>query len=320
MKKERFMPSEHNKVTVCITTYNRLDRVKEAVKSVFNQTYTNFELIVVDDCSSDGTEAYFNEVFVNNDKLIYIRHEDNKGLAAARNTAILSGTGKYFTFCDDDDLWDINYLSEFVKVADEYDDNWCFSCGAKKDNGEIYLNQFFDGKLSYYISRGFTPPVAGQFYNLNRLKEIGGYNENIKSGVDHDLWIKLSTHGSHIKSIGLALAIPNLYYNDGRITCNEDSRRTGINKSLKTWEIMITDFYGADFYKAFFKSYQIHLDKQFIFKYLGNKSFFKAFKLYLRSKYKYIILKTFICNRFFLKGSDKPLLYIKSGGINEKNL
>ena len=85
-----------------------------AIQSVLDQTYEDFELIVVDDGSTDNTE----EVVKNfgNDKIRYIRHEENKGAAAARNTGIRAARGEYIGFQDSDDEWLPVKLEKQIKV------------------------------------------------------------------------------------------------------------------------------------------------------------------------------------------------------------
>ena len=95
---------ENNLVSICVTTFNRKEFLKLTLNSILAQTYKNIEVLVVDDCSNDGTKELIENKFLNIDKRIkYFRHENNKGLAVARNTAIINSKGKYFTFCDDDD-------------------------------------------------------------------------------------------------------------------------------------------------------------------------------------------------------------------------
>ena len=83
-------------VSVCITTFNRKASLIETVNSILSQTYQNIEVIIVDDCSSDGTDIIIKKILSKKKKIKYIRHKKNKGLAAARNTAIFNAKGRYF--------------------------------------------------------------------------------------------------------------------------------------------------------------------------------------------------------------------------------
>lgn len=90
-------------VSIVIPTYNRERLLNRAIKSVLNQTYTNFELIVVDDCSTDCTESVVKGF--QDDRIRYIRHERNQGAPTARNNGIKAANGEYIAFQDSDDVW-----------------------------------------------------------------------------------------------------------------------------------------------------------------------------------------------------------------------
>ena len=101
-------------VSVIIPTYNGSNTILRAINSVLNQTYSNLELIIVDDCSKDNTFEVVKNV---KDKRVKVlRHKKNRGGSAARNTGIKEAKGEYIAFLDDDDEW----LSEKVEKQVEY--------------------------------------------------------------------------------------------------------------------------------------------------------------------------------------------------------
>tara|TARA_Y100000992_G_C21263419_1_gene492559 strand:- start:7 stop:975 length:969 start_codon:yes stop_codon:yes gene_type:complete len=298
---------ENNLVSICVTTFNRKEFLKLTLNSILAQTYKNIEVLVVDDCSNDGTKELIENKFLNIDKRIkYFRHENNKGLAVARNTAIINSKGKYFTFCDDDDLWVSNFIEEFVNIASKYNSNWCFCCGGKYKNmlGRKTESPFyFEGELKKLIKEGFTPPVSSQFYNLQVLKDIGGYNTNIKSGVDHDLWIKLAKINCNIIYISKALSIPNANSNLGRMTTRYDQRLSGIKNSLQIWKNDLEEMYDKKFFLDFHKAYIDREQSKFLEHYLRN--FNLSMILRIKSNIStYVFLKIlfkFLSKKFFFK-------------------
>ena len=104
-------------VSVIIPTYNRAEFLRLAITSVLNQTFQDFEIIVVDDASEDHTHEVMNNL---NDKRIkYIRHEVNKRVSAARNTGVLHSSGDYIAFLDDDDEWLPSKLQRQVALLED---------------------------------------------------------------------------------------------------------------------------------------------------------------------------------------------------------
>ena len=271
----------NNLVTICITTYNRKILLPLTLKSILNQTYKNIEVLIIDDCSNDGTrELIENELLKLDDRIKCIRHTENKGLANGRNTAINNAKGKYFTFCDDDDEWKENFIEEFVKIADIYPSDWCFYCGIIYKNflGRIVnVISEYEGTLKQHIRDGFTPPVASQFYALESLKKVNGYNEKIKSGVDHDLWIRLAKININVKSIPTALSIPNANAKHDRMTTNYKKRIKGIKNSLLIWKADLEWLYGESFYFHFCNAYMKREKMKFLYFYMSELEIRKAY-------------------------------------------
>jgi glycosyltransferase involved in cell wall biosynthesis len=275
-------------VTVCITTYNRKNFLPLSLKSILTQTYKNIEIIIVDDFSNDGTQELIENELLNLDiRIKYIRHKKNKGLAAARNTAIYNGKGKYFSFCDDDDLWHSDFVEKFVETAKNFNDQWCFCCGEtiKEDNLEIKRNYNQpDISLKEAILKGYVPPCAAQFYFTSTLKKINGYNEMIKSGVDHDLWLALSYKNINLHFLPYALAMPNRNDDYEKMTNNFDKRNHYINDSLIIWKKNFINEYGEEIYKNFCIRYKYEIFKSFLIRYVKNKKFIQIIKIFLYKK------------------------------------
>ena len=97
-------------ISVVLPTYNRAWDLKRAIDSVLDQTYPHFELIVVDDGSSDETIEMMNEI--KDERILFIKHQVNKGAAASRNTGIRASKGSYIAFLDSDDMWSADKLEK----------------------------------------------------------------------------------------------------------------------------------------------------------------------------------------------------------------
>lgn len=115
-------PPDDPTVSVVTPTYNHAETLPRAIDSVLAQTFENFEYIVVDDASIDDTESVVDSY--DDDRIQYVRHEENKGGSAARNTGIKRAKGKYIAFLDADDEWLPEKLAVQVDCLEERTDDW----------------------------------------------------------------------------------------------------------------------------------------------------------------------------------------------------
>lgn len=144
------------KVSIVIPVYNVASYIEECLQSVFEQTYRNIEVIIVDDCGKDNSMQLV-ETFVNKVKDVpfkIIHHPKNLGLSAARNTGIKEATGNYIYFIDSDDFITNNCIETFVELIKKYPDSdvvfgstifyptqWASYClNVKKDSIPEYSN------------------------------------------------------------------------------------------------------------------------------------------------------------------------------------
>lgn len=271
-------------VSVCITTYNRRDLLPLALTSVSSQTYSPLEILIVDDCSSDGTDKLVRDrLACQESRIRYFRHEQNRGLACARNTGITHAKGKYFTFCDDDDEWCSNFVEEFVTISKDFDERWCFCCGTRNQNplGGVTscIPHYFEGSLRDYVRQGYTPPVGAQFYHLETLRRVGGYNKLVRSGVDHDLWIRLAREGINILTLPLALSWPNTNRKMERMTRNHEKRLARIQEALQIWRNDLVMMYGEAFREVFSRAYLQRETEKFVVDYIASFQFGRALSM-----------------------------------------
>lgn len=101
-------------VTVYIPTFNRVELLKRAVESVRQQTYQNLEIIIVDDCSKDGTHEYLEEITKQDSRIRYFIKEKNSGACVSRNIAIDNAKGEFITGLDDDDYFLLSRIQLFI--------------------------------------------------------------------------------------------------------------------------------------------------------------------------------------------------------------
>lgn len=105
-------------VSIITPCYNGEKYIHETIESVLKQTYSNWEMIIVDDGSKDNSSAIINEYVKKNNKIKLIKQE-NKGCASARNNGIRNANGRYIALLDADDVWNSNFLEEQIKFIKE---------------------------------------------------------------------------------------------------------------------------------------------------------------------------------------------------------
>ena len=103
-----------NLISIVVPVYNAADFIKATISAVQAQTYTKWELLLVDDCSSDCSCEIIKRESDNDNRIRLIQQEVNKGAAAARNRGVMEASGQYICFLDADDLWDLNKLKKQI--------------------------------------------------------------------------------------------------------------------------------------------------------------------------------------------------------------
>jgi len=181
-------------VSVILPTYNR-KLVMEAIQSVLDQSFTDLELIVLDDGSTDGTDEAISTI---QDKRLRYFRRDHRGAAAARNYAIKQALGRYIAFQDSDDLWLPEKLAKQMKVfQDEPEIDWVYcsgyfvdSAGARHElserlssDREYSLEDFLYGTV-----RILTPAVI---LKRSCFEQTGDFDESLKFFEDTDLWFRV---------------------------------------------------------------------------------------------------------------------------------
>jgi glycosyltransferase involved in cell wall biosynthesis len=183
------------KVSVIIPTYNREKFIGRAIESVLAQTYKNFEIVVVDDGSTDNTRKAL-EPFDGKIKYIY---QENGGSSSARNRGLQESTGEYIAFLDSDDTWTPNKLAVQLDILDK-----------NKHTGIVYSKMLMFNEKGERIG---TKPDDPSGRNFEELIEISGdiptssvltrrecfdkaglFDENLPTMQDFDMWLRISEH------------------------------------------------------------------------------------------------------------------------------
>lgn len=192
-------------VSVIIPTYNRSDLVCEAVDNVLKQTYTNIEIIVVDDGSTDDTQSNLKRF---GDKLRVLAKE-NAGVSAARNRGASIAKGEILAFQDSDDLWKPTKLERQVTLLEKFGQSVpCCLCDTTLHlrNGEVksaFGVALIDFKYEEGIWLNVAPVLATRFVLFNQavavrreaFDKVGGFDEGLRYLEDWDLGLRLALEG-----------------------------------------------------------------------------------------------------------------------------
>lgn len=180
------------KVSVIIPTYNREKFLKRAIESVLDQTFQDFELIVIDDGSNDNTKKIVQKFQNQDNRIKYLWQENSEGAARPKNTGIKMAQGKYIAILDDDDEWFPTKLEKQVQFLEKHPEINIVGC-----------NYLINGKKEYKIPKqkdvfkeiliaDNIGPGSIMVYNKEVFNKVGLFDENLKSGQDKEMRIRLA--------------------------------------------------------------------------------------------------------------------------------
>jgi glycosyltransferase involved in cell wall biosynthesis len=197
----RYGPTEKQSaplVSVVLPTHNRVNLLKRAVESVFSQSVTDFELIIVDDASRDGTKEFLASLEMRDPRVRIVHSQTAVGGARARNAGLQLCRGKWTAFLDDDDQW---LPDKLQRQLEKLSANPCaIACGCG------YLRCLSSGRSKQVlvssnptIPRLLADSVLGSaslcLGSTRILREIGGFDSTLRSAQDMDLWVRLRQRG-----------------------------------------------------------------------------------------------------------------------------
>ena len=179
-------------VSVITPTYNCGQFIGETIESIQKQTYQNWEMIIVDDCSTDNTKEIVEEYIRKDDRIQYHCLETNSGAAVARTRAMQIADGEYMAFADSDDLWTEDKLEkqlEFMKKG-----SYAFSCTAYEqiDEDGKSLNKIIKTVPKTDYNRLLLDCPVGNSTVMYNVKKMGKFEvPNIRKRNDDALWLQM---------------------------------------------------------------------------------------------------------------------------------
>jgi glycosyltransferase involved in cell wall biosynthesis len=227
------------KITVCIPTFNRINLLPDAVESVLQQTEKDWELIVCDDGSGDGTPELMSQYTDN--RIKYIRHQENIGKSNNMRSGFAAASGKYFIKFDDDDRLTSDFLAQTAAILEQDSsidfvgtDHWIIDINNIRDTMQTEENSRRWGRKDLpagvvdnllevvFVRQSFQ--VGATLFRRQTLQELGFMLPNMQNCEDNDLFVRLALAGKkgyylpellmeyrvHAEQQGINRAIPYL--------------------------------------------------------------------------------------------------------------
>lgn len=190
--------------SVIIPLYNKAQYVSKAIGSVLSQTFTDYELVIVDDGSKDNSAEIAQQAIQSHAHCRLIRQE-NAGVSMARNNGVASSKGDYLCFLDADDWWETTFLEEMNKLIDDFPDAGIYGTNYTIVNETKHKTRiasigveegFVKGYINYcqvYAKTMYMPLWTGAVcIPRNIFEEMHGFPRGIKLGEDFMLWIRIA--------------------------------------------------------------------------------------------------------------------------------
>ena len=191
-------------ISIVIPLYNKERFIKETLDSVFNQSFTDYEIIIVNDGSTDSSVFIVNAI---DDQRITVLSNQNKGVSYARNFGISKANSDLIALLDGDDLWEPNHLENLYNLYEKFPDCGLYATAYNKKyfNGEKIkasyngLAKEYFGIIEDYFSASIKDGIAwtsAVLIPMKTFRKVGVFDEEMRSGQDTDLWIRIALKDS----------------------------------------------------------------------------------------------------------------------------
>lgn len=187
--------------SVIIPLYNKAPYVRKTVESVLRQTFDDYELVIIDNGSNDGSSEIV--ASFTDPRIRIVRLEENVGVSNARNKGVSLSSSPYITFLDADDWWEPTFLEEMSGLIKRHPDAGIYGTGyyivknSKKRLAPIGVDEgFVEGEINYcaVYAKTLCMPLTSITAAMPRsiFDEMGGFKSHLKLGEDFDLWVRIA--------------------------------------------------------------------------------------------------------------------------------
>lgn len=188
-------------VSIVLPTYNRCYCIGRAIDSVLRQTYTDFELLVIDDASTDDTETLIQKIAETDARVRYFRQPQNSGASAARNEGIRRAKGSCIAFQDSDDVWKADKLEKQMRILEEDPEIglvYCMYEGRKKDGTFVHIpddsmeKSLLHGDMYRLLLQGNVIGAPTAVVRRECLAKSGLFDEELTCLEDWELFLRIA--------------------------------------------------------------------------------------------------------------------------------
>ncbi len=181
----------HDLVSIITPSYNTAEYIEQTIQSVLNQTYTNWEMIIVDDCSTDNTDEVVKK-YLDDERIKYLKNATNSGAAVSRNYALREAKGRWIAFLDSDDLWAPQKLERQIEFMEKNGYHFSYTSYEEIDESSELIGVSVTGPRKI-TKRGMYnycwPGCLTVMYDSEYMGLI--QIDDIRKNNDYAMWLKL---------------------------------------------------------------------------------------------------------------------------------
>lgn len=179
-------------VSIVTPSYNTAKFIGETIKCVLSQTYTNWEMLIVDDCSTDETESIV--LSFNDERIKFIKNEKNSGAAESRNRALREAKGKWIAFLDSDDLWTSDKLAKQIAFMEDNDYHFSYTEYEEIDENGAFVGRKITGPKKISRAKMYRYCWVGCLTAMYDAEYVGliQVSAEVKKRNDYAMWLLVS--------------------------------------------------------------------------------------------------------------------------------
>lgn len=219
-------------ISVIIPCFNNEDTLFDTIKSVTNQTYQNFEIIIVNDNSSDSSSILIKEILNQDKRIKVINNKENKGSGPSRNIGIKISEGEYICFLDADDLWIDTKLEEQLNFMLKNDYDFSYTSFYEKKNNRVYKKSICSNVTKLQLLFSNPIPCITVMYKKEKFKNI--FQPDLRRAQDFGHWVLMLKN----KKKAFGLDIPLSIYSRRKLSSNQKIQ------VLKSYIFIVRNYYS----------------------------------------------------------------------------